>query len=96
MPGAKVQCLEGQTRGPDLPEARHIEGAAVIDTTVYVVRSRSCSPCLGSDASPAPRMGRSVRAVPLLCPPEEQKFPDEEENQPTDAEGPSDQIVRTL
>ena len=44
-PVAKVQCLEG-TGWPDLPEVRQNAGAAVIDSTVYVVGSRSCSPCV--------------------------------------------------
>jgi hypothetical protein len=47
-PVAKVQCLEGTNpRWPDMPEARQNAGAAVIDSTVYVVGSRSCSPCRG-------------------------------------------------
>jgi hypothetical protein len=47
-PVAKVQCLEGTDPAwPDLPEDRQNAGAAVIDSTVYVVGSRSCSPCLG-------------------------------------------------
>jgi hypothetical protein len=46
-PVAKVQCLEETNpRWPDLLEARYNAGAAVIDSTVYVVGSRSCSPCL--------------------------------------------------
>jgi N-acetylneuraminic acid mutarotase len=55
IPVAKVQCLEGTDPGwPDLLEARHNAGAAVIDNTVYVVGSRSCSPCLaGGGSEPA-------------------------------------------
>jgi hypothetical protein len=50
MPVTKVQCLEGTAPAwPDLPEARYNAGAAVIDSTVYVVGSRSCSPCLARD-----------------------------------------------
>ena len=49
---AKVQCLEGTDPGwPDLPEARYNAGAAVIGSTVYVVGSRSCSPCLAGSGS---------------------------------------------
>ena len=49
---AKVQCLEGTDPGwPDLPEARYNAGAAVIDSTVYVVGSRSCLPCLSGAGS---------------------------------------------
>jgi hypothetical protein len=51
-PVAKVQCLEGtDPRWPDLLEARYNAGAAVIDSTVYVVGSRSCSPCLSRGGS---------------------------------------------
>jgi len=51
-PVAKVQCLEGTDPGwPDLPEARYNAGAAVIDSTVYVVGSRSCLPCLSGAGS---------------------------------------------
>jgi hypothetical protein len=56
-PVAKVQCPEGTDPGwPDLPEAYNPvgrnswwtgAGAAVIDSTVYVVGSRPCSPCRG-------------------------------------------------
>jgi N-acetylneuraminic acid mutarotase len=48
VPVAKVQCLVGTNPPwPDMPEARQNAGAAVIDSTVYVVGSRSCSPCRG-------------------------------------------------
>ena len=59
-----VQCLEGtDPGGPDLPEARDNACAAVIDSTVYVVGSRSCSLCPGGGGSKqadtvlAPRSG---------------------------------------
>jgi hypothetical protein len=51
-PVAKVQCLKGTNpRWPNLPEVRYNAGAAVIDSTVYVVGSRSCLPCPAGAAS---------------------------------------------
>jgi N-acetylneuraminic acid mutarotase len=58
MPVAKVQCLGGTDPGwPDMPKARYDAGAAVIDSTVYVVGGSSDSALKPADMVLALRFG---------------------------------------